>query len=162
MERVSIDTLDPDPEGELTVDRLPLSDALGTTDVAVNHYQVGPGECLVGGLHAHLDQEEVFYVVAGTITFETTPDASADTQSVRVSAGEVIRFGRGEYHQGRNAEDKPAAVLALGAPLNSTSGREPRTCSACGDSEYLTTTMVDGNLKARCPVCDTVHESGLH
>ncbi|WP_435366133.1 cupin domain-containing protein [Haloarchaeobius sp. DYHT-AS-18] len=162
MERVSIDALDPEPEGNLEVDRRPLSDTLGTTDMALNHYRLAPGDCLVGGMHAHMDQEEVFYVLEGVVTFETTDDPGAEPESVRVEAGEVVSFGRGEYQQGRNADDYEAVVLAMGAPPNSTSGREPRTCGACGDSEYLDTAMIDGELKAQCLVCDTVHESGLH
>lgn len=162
MERVAVDALAAAPEGDLTVARRPLGEALGTTDVAVNHYRVAPGEALVGGLHAHLDQEEVFYVLDGAMTFATMRDPSATPRSVRVPAGEAIRFGRGEYQRGRNGDDDPAVVLALGAPPDSTSGREPRSCEACGDSDYLDTAMVDGELRARCPACGTVHESGLH
>lgn len=162
MDRVSIDELESAPEGDLTVARRPLGEALGTTDVAVNHYILAPGEALVGGLHAHLDQEEVFYVLEGEVTFATMQDPSATPRSVRVEGGEAVRFGRGEYQQGRNAGDGRAVVLAVGAPPDSTAGREPRTCEACGDSEYLDTAMVDGILKARCPACGTVHDSGLH
>ncbi|MFC6954795.1 cupin domain-containing protein [Halorubellus litoreus] len=162
MERVAVDAVDAAPEGDLTVARHPLGEVLGTSDVAVNHYRVAPGEALVGGLHAHLDQEEVFYVLDGVVTFATMQDPSEPPESVRVTAGEAIRFGRGEYQHGRNESDEPAEVLALGAPPDSTSGREPRTCDACGESEYLDTAMVDGELKARCPTCGTVHDSGLH
>jgi len=162
MERVAVDAVEAAPEGDLTVARRPLGEALGTTDVAVNHYRLAPGEALVGGLHAHMDQEEVFLVLDGVVTFATTRDASATPRSVRVPAGEAIRFGRGEYQHGRNAGDDPAVVLALGAPPDSTSGREPRSCEACGESDYLDTAMVDGDLRARCPNCGTVHDSGLH
>ena len=69
MNRVSVDDVDPVAFGR-EVDRRGLSDPLGTTDLAINRYRLPPGERL-GGLHAHLDQEEVFLVVDGEATFET-------------------------------------------------------------------------------------------
>lgn len=49
----------------------PLTDALGLSDFAMNYYELEPGECFAYGFHAHEKQEEVFYVQAGTVTFET-------------------------------------------------------------------------------------------
>jgi mannose-6-phosphate isomerase-like protein (cupin superfamily) len=162
MEIVTIDALEPEPEGDVEVDRRSLSGPLGTTDVAANYYALDPGESFVAGLHAHMDQEEIFFVLEGTVTFETTRDPAADPRTVAVESGQVVRFGRGEYQQGRNEGHEQATAIALGAPPNSTSGREPRTCPDCSESEYLDTAIVDGQLKAQCPACESIHESGLH
>jgi predicted RNA-binding Zn-ribbon protein involved in translation (DUF1610 family) len=94
--------------------------------------------------------------------FETVTDPAADTELVEVSAGEVIRFGRGEYQQGRNESDEPVTALALGAPKDSVEGQVPKTCPDCGESEYLDTVLVDQSIMAQCPECESIHESGLH
>ena len=70
MERVAVDDAPSDVE-EAGVDRHRLSERLGTAALALNRYRVAPGGALPAGLHAHADQEEVFYVLAGTATFET-------------------------------------------------------------------------------------------
>ncbi len=162
MERLSIAEVEPEPEGDTDIDRRPLTDPLGATDVAVNYYALDPGESFVGGLHAHLDQEEIFFVLDGTVTFEVTVDPAADTETVDVEANEVVRFEPGDYQQGRNESEGRAVVLAIGAPRDSTAGRVPRTCPDCGESEFLDTVMVEGRLMVQCPACDGVFESGLH
>lgn len=162
METVTIDAVEPDPEGESEIDRRPLAEPLGTTDLAVNYYALDPDESLVGGLHAHMDQEEVFVVLEGTVSFETTSDPAVDPETVAVGPREAVRFGRGEYQMGYNAGDEGAVVLALGAPEESTQGRVPRTCSDCGDSEYQDTVVVDEQLRVQCPSCEAIHDSGLH
>jgi uncharacterized cupin superfamily protein len=61
----------------------PLTEALGTTDLAVNYYELEPGDSFAFAYHSHEIQEEVFYVQAGTATFET------ETGAVDVGAGEL-------------------------------------------------------------------------
>ena len=162
METVAIDAIEPVPEGDSEINRRPLTEPLGTTDLAANYYVLEPGESFVGGLHAHMDQEEVFVVFEGTMTFETTTDPAGEHDLVVVGPRETIRFGRGEYQEGRNDGDERAVVLALGAPRDSTAGRVPRTCPDCGDSEYQETVMIDGTLRVQCPSCEVIHDSGLH
>ncbi|WP_423746468.1 cupin domain-containing protein [Haladaptatus sp. SPP-AMP-3] len=62
------------------------------------------GECY----HRHHEQEEVFYITAGTATFET------EQGDVVVKAGELIRFAPGEWQQGANRENSRLEVLAFG------------------------------------------------
>lgn len=162
MHKVAIDTLPSEPEGDADVDRRSLTDHLQTTDVAINYYRLNPGEAFVAGMHAHLDQEEVFYVIEGTVTFETVTDPTAETELVEVGAGEAVRFAPGDYQQGRNESDEQVTALAIGAPPDSIDGRVPKTCPVCGESQYLNTVLVDGRIKAQCPECESVHESGLH
>lgn len=64
----------------------PVSRALGTTEVALNYFEVEPGDAFSIGFHTHQDQEEVIYVLSGTATWET------EDGKITVTAGEVVRF----------------------------------------------------------------------
>jgi uncharacterized cupin superfamily protein len=150
MERV-----DPDAVESTVPDtgtrRSPLSELLGTTDVAVNRYRIPPGEGLPAGLHAHLDQEEVFLVLRGTATFEVLlPDREA--RVVTLEAGEAVRFAPGEFQSGRNDGEDELEMLALGAPADSEAIRLPATCPACGHPELGLEFEGEG-LSFACPDC---------
>jgi uncharacterized cupin superfamily protein len=122
MKRVSVDQqslLDEDQGLRI------LTDALGATDVAVNHYDLSPGS-LIGGYHAHHDQEEVFYVLTGTLSFDTPQG------DVELGPDEAIRFAPGEFHVAYNDGEAPAEVIALGAPPDSEAIESVRECTACG------------------------------
>jgi len=124
-----------------------LAAELRTTDVAINHYRLDPGEAFAGGMHTHMDQEEVFYVIEGRATFETP-----ERETV-VGAGEAVRFAPGDYQQGRNEGDEPVEALALGAPKESTDVRVPQPCPACGDSENLRAIPAEEGFAFECPEC---------
>ncbi|WP_435114952.1 cupin domain-containing protein [Halolamina sp. C58] len=128
-----------------------LSDALGTTDVAINRYRLSPGEGLPSGLHTHLDQEEVFYVIEGTVTFDTL------SEPVAVDAGEAVRFAPGEYQTGANTGESPAVVLAIGAPRESEQVRVPLDCPDCGHRGL--SPEFDGELRLACPDCGGEHRT---
>ena len=144
MEHVVIDDAEQAERGGATL--RPLTGALETSDVAINHYELGPGDRFSGGMHAHLDQEELFVVIDGTATFET-PD-----ETVTVGAGEAIRFAPGEYQTGFNDGDEPVEALALGAPRDSEEIRVPETCTACG-SEGMAIEPSDEGPRLVCPEC---------
>jgi len=146
MERVTVDDLDPTDDGR-DRERRGLSGALGTTDVAVNHYRLAPGE-RISGLHAHGDQEEVFLVVEGEATWETL-DGTAT-----VASGELVRFGPGEYQSGTNGSDGEVVVLAMGAPPDSEDVRIPLACPDCGHEYVRPTLAADGETPVlSCPDC---------
>jgi uncharacterized cupin superfamily protein len=107
-------------------EKRPLGHALGTEHLALNYYVLEPGETFGFGYHKHDDQEEVFYVLEGTATFET---AEGD---VAVEAGEAIRFAPGEFQLGRNDGEAPVRALALGAPPDSEDLEMHRECADCG------------------------------
>lgn len=130
-----------------------VADALGATDLAMNRFRVAPGEALTQGMHAHLDQEEVFYVLSGTATFET-PEGTHE-----VDSGEAIRFAPGEYQQGRNEGSEELLVLALGAPKNSTELRVPIDCPECGESDTMAVHMNEAGMTLECPECGTELDS---
>jgi uncharacterized cupin superfamily protein len=148
MHRVGIDAAEPTTIGA-TSERHRLSGPLGTTDIAINHYRLAPGEGLAGGLHTHMDQEEVFVVLAGTMTFETLDG------ELTAREGEAIRFAPGEYQSGRNGADRDAVVLALGAPRETTDMRVPLDCPDCGHGSLRLDT--EDGLTFDCPGCASEH-----
>lgn len=127
-----------------------LGDALGTTDVAVNYYELDPDEGLSGGPHTHMDQEELFYVLAGEVAFDVAED-----DDLSLGAGEAVRFAPGEVQHGYNDGDGPARVLAVGAPRDSEDIRSPGSCPACGEDALLEVSVhEDGSgLEIGCPDC---------
>lgn len=155
MQHVDIDDVDSQWPMSDAVDRRGLSDPLDTSDLAMNHYAIPSGEAFSGGMHAHLDQEEVFYVLEGTATFETKTEPTAESETVEVSAGESIRFAPGEFQQGRNEGEDDVVALALGAPKGSTEVHVPEACRNCGDSEVLAFGMDEDGTVLECPECGT-------
>jgi mannose-6-phosphate isomerase-like protein (cupin superfamily) len=154
MERTDVERLESSHPAGDSVDRRGLTDSLGAEDLAVNYYRLDPGEAFSGGLHAHLDQEEVFYVVEGEATFEYRSEPNGDSETVTVGADEAVRFPPGEYQQGRNESDDPVVALALGAPTPSTDVRVPGPCPDCGESA-LAVGFDDGEMTLECPDCGT-------
>lgn len=146
MEHVSIDDVDSwiGPSSE----KRPLSRALGAEHVNVNYYELETGDTIGFGYHHHPDQEELFYVLDGTVTFET------EDGDVAVAAGEAVRFEPGEWQLGRNGGSERARVLALGAPADADDAEILRDCPDCGtrtevrieradDSDALVTICAD-------------------
>ncbi len=145
MEKVSISDVEPAAFGS-DIDRRGLSEPLGTEDLAINQYRLEPGERLSGGLHTHMDQEEVFVVVEGEAAFETPDD------EIAVGSGEAIRFGPGEYQSGYNDGDEELSVFAMGAPRDSEDVRVPRDCPECGHDNMRAVPGDDG-FALVCPEC---------
>lgn len=143
MQHVVSDAVSPTAAHD--AEKRPLSDALGTTDLALCQFSLAPGEW-ASGLHAHLDQEEVYVVLAGDLTVETL-----DSEQV-VAAGEAVRFAPGEYHGARSDGDDETVFLALGAPKVSEQVRIPLTCPDC-DHEGLAPTMGDDGPRLACTDC---------
>lgn len=127
MEKVRIEDIESRTGGPADVKR-PLTDALGATDFALNYYELAPGDSFAFGYHAHSDQEEVFYIQSGTVTFET------EDGKTEVGSDEIVRFAPGEYQRGVNEDDSTRAVaLALGAPKESGDLDLRRECPDCDD-----------------------------
>ncbi|PSP55634.1 cupin domain-containing protein [Halobacteriales archaeon QS_1_67_19] len=146
MEKVRIESVEPRAAGPADEKRS-LTDPLGATDLAVNYYELEPGDSFAFGYHAHSDQEEVFYVQSGTVTFET------EDGPVDVAAGELVRFGPGEFQRGVNRGDERVAALALGAPRESGNLDLRR---ACPDCEGRTPNVIEraGSGDALVTVCE--------
>jgi uncharacterized cupin superfamily protein len=125
MERVRVEDVDSwmSPASA----KRPLSNALGAEDVTINHYELAPGESFAFGYHQHEGQEEIFYVLDGTATFET------EEGEQRVAAGEAVRFAPGEWQRGTNETDERVVALAIGAPAEMGETTILRECEACGE-----------------------------
>jgi uncharacterized cupin superfamily protein len=153
MEKITINELATDNNpggGEDTARR--VGNALGTEDVGLAYYELDAGQNLSGGVHTHMDQEEIFYVLEGTMTFQTLEGA------VEVDGGEVVRFGPGDFQQGKNDSDGPVRLLGIGAPKPSTDVRVPQPCGACGESDTLRFVPGDDGMQLQCPECGETFE----
>ncbi|GAA0450499.1 cupin domain-containing protein [Halococcus dombrowskii] len=159
MESVRIRDVGPSPT-ETGAERRTLADPLGTTDIAINHYVLEPGERFAASLHAHPDQEEVFVVLAGEATFETrsSGEPSANEREITVGENEAIRFAPGEFQTGRNTTDERVVALALGAPRDS---EEVRIARIPEIGEIACTYCSRGDMRVRntgtdlvCPDCE--------
>lgn len=134
-----------------------LTGPLGTTDVAINYYELEPGDSFAYAYHRHEIQEELFYVQEGTATFET------EDGDVAVSAGEIVRFPPGEFQRGWNRSDERVVAIAIGAPLEYGRRVKLRDCPTCGeptdtDLERRTDDDAPGGecVVAVCKACGTV------
>lgn len=129
-----------------------LTTELDLEGVALNYFELAPGETPARGPHAHFDQSEVFVVLAGTTTVEVGDPRAGEPEPVVVNAGEAVQFEPGEYQQVWNRGDVPATVLALGVPRDSEDVDLLRSCPSCDaltsqqfeqDGEDLLTVCVD-------------------
>ena len=152
MEKVTIDDVD----GQMSAAdvRRPVSRALGTEDVAINYYELAPGDSFAFGYHAHGDQEEVFYVQSGTVTFET------DDEDAVVSAGELIRFAPDEFQRGVNEGEERVVALALGAPRDTEDIEMYRHCEECGKRTQNKIEMTDSRDELVTSCLDCGAETG--
>ena len=126
MEKVRIEDVESRTTGPSDV-RRPLTAALGATDLALNYFELAPGDSFAFGYHAHSEQEEIFYVQSGTVTFET------EDGQVEATSGEVVRFAPGEYQQGTNRGDERVVALGLGAPKDGGDLDLRRECPDCDE-----------------------------
>ena len=150
MRRVATDEVDrwASPAAE----KRPLSEALGAAHVAVNYYELEPGDSFGFGYHRHPEQEEVFVVTEGTVTFET------EAGDREVSAGEAVRFVPGEWQRGTNRGDERVVALALGAPAESSAVEIRRDCPDCGGRTPAEVARADDGegLVTVCEDCEAV------
>lgn len=148
MEHVALDEV-ADWMGPASVKR-PLGKALEATGMAINYYELAPGESFAFGYHRHANQEEVFYIQSGTATFETEDGA------VDVEADELIRFEPGEWQQGHNRGSDRVRALALGAPTDSETELR-RECAECGERTPHRIEPTDDReaLRTICETCET-------
>lgn len=149
MDRVTIADLE-QGRNSADGDKRDVAGPLGCEHVGMNYYELEPGQAFSGGMHTHFDQEEVFFVIKGTATFET-PDGERE-----VGPYEVIRFSPGEYQTGVNRGDERVVALALGAPRPSTDVAVWGPCPACGATELpIVALPEEGGLLGECPECDS-------
>lgn len=154
MKRIALDDVDHPPTISPAAVLRPLSGPLGTTDVAVNYFELAPGDSFGFDFHRHRDQEELFYVMAGTATFRT------EDGDVEVGPAEAVRFAPGEFQLGRNETDERVRALAIGAPRDTEEIEYLRSCPDCGE-ETIQTPSVDREamvFEIRCETCGEIVE----
>jgi mannose-6-phosphate isomerase-like protein (cupin superfamily) len=160
----------PHPMG-VNSDRRDVTGALEAEDVAIVRYELEPGEQFSGGLHTHHDQEELFYILEGTATFDVGPEPDADhaeghaserpdTEEVVAEAGEVVRFPPGQFQCGRNRSDDAVVGLVIAAPDTRHSWEALESFAPCaGDCDGITSHGVrqpDGDgMVVYCNECGT-------
>ncbi|MFC3960299.1 cupin domain-containing protein [Halovivax cerinus] len=129
-----------------------LSNPLDTDHLAINYAEIEPDGQLGLDYHRHRDQEEVFVVTGGTVTFET------EDGDVAVRAGEAIRFAPDEFQLARNVDDERATVLALGAPRGSREIQYQRACPTCGKEtlQDLELNRETGVFEGICTACGDI------
>lgn len=128
-----------------------LTGPLGLSDLAINYYELEPGDSFAFAYHNHEIQEEVFFVIEGTATFDT------EDGPVTVGPNEAVRFDRGEFQRGWNRGETTVVALALGAPLQYGKMLKLRYCEACDeetDTDLVAETEGDEPVRvAYCKRC---------
>lgn len=163
MKKVSIEEVDivVNPMEVHSV-RRPVSQALGTEHFAMNYFELNPGESFSGGLHTHHDQEEVFYIEEGSVTFRRPPGK----ENIVVAEGEAIRFEPGEFQTGVNESDNGETVVgwAFGAPGSRHDWNELESlvyCRRCEEETRHSTTLTEeGAFRLECNQCGNTWEIG--
>jgi len=93
-----------------------VSEAADLEHLGLRVYRVEPGEEIpLSGMHYHDEQEEVFYVLAGTLAVET-PDRVYEVEASQFFAAEP-----GSPHRAHVPEDaeQSAHAIGMGAPPQS-------------------------------------------
>jgi len=127
-----------------------LSDELDTDGISVNYYELTPGESFTVSIHRHGVQKELFYIVSGTVTFES------ESEEMTVESGEIIRIPPGTFQLGTNYGDEPATGLALGVPREYEEETEWLVeCEECGHRtvHIFSEAEVDGEYRYECADC---------
>jgi uncharacterized cupin superfamily protein len=109
-QHVVVDDLAPTPDRPCV--QRAIATAAGLENVGVNRYEAEPGEQIPRTYHYHDQQEELFYVLEGTLVVET-PE-----QSYEVPTDEAFVAEADSPHRAYNPEaaEAPVVVLAVGAP----------------------------------------------
>ncbi|ADJ13471.1 cupin domain-containing protein [Halalkalicoccus jeotgali] len=107
-----IDPADIDPTPDRPCTHRSVGDAADLSELAMNVYEADPGQQLPLVYHYHDRQEEVFYVLSGTLSVETPEGEYA------VGPDEVFVADPDSPHRAYNAAEsgEPVRVLAIGAP----------------------------------------------
>ena len=107
---VAVEDLEPTPDRPST--QRSVSAAAGLENLSAHVYEVDPGEQIPLAYHYHDDQEELFYVVEGTLSVET-PEVTYS-----VGADEAFAVEPESPQRAFVPEDAagPARACVVGAP----------------------------------------------
>ena len=116
---VSYAALDPDPEERF----VSLRRDLGVTSFGLNQILLRPGQR--GRIHRHTTQEEVYIVLAGTLSLWV------EGNEKRLGQGELARVGPEVRRQLANRGDEDVLLIALGG-ANEHIGRDGEAFESWG------------------------------
>lgn len=107
-----VDPADVDPAPDRPCELRRVGEAAGVERMAVNRYRARPGEDVPLAYHSHDEQEELFYVVGGTLAVETPEE------TFEVPEDHLFAVDPGSPHRAHNPADAadPVTLLAVGAP----------------------------------------------
>ncbi|MFC7009000.1 cupin domain-containing protein [Halalkalicoccus salilacus] len=107
---ITVDELSATPDRPC--ERRAISDAAELESANINRYDVAPGEQIPLAYHYHDEQEELFYVLSGTLSVET-PEGE-----YTIDADEVFIAEPDSPHRAYNPDEaeETVRVLAIGAP----------------------------------------------
>ncbi|MDG5757952.1 cupin domain-containing protein [Natronococcus sp. A-GB1] len=88
-----------------------FKDALETDELGLTVLELEPGGKGKEHDETHTGQEEVYYVVEGSINVEV------DGETMSLEGGDAIRLGSEETRQIHNSGDERATLVLAGAPL---------------------------------------------
>jgi len=103
-----------------------LRDPLGVNTFGINLIRLKPGQR--GRIHRHREQEEVYVVLAGTLTVYVEDDPT------EVGSGQVAHLAPNERRQLVNHGSEPVALLALGGSGEHT-GRDGEAFESWDETE---------------------------
>lgn len=128
-----------------------VDEAVGATAFGFNVYTAAPGERLPWGRHRHPDHEELLYVLAGELVVETAEG------EVHLEPDDAFFVPPDHPNLARAVGEKPARVVAIGAPKDRDGAVIEEACPACGevtDREYAV--VPDGDAETyvlSCAAC---------
>ena len=102
-----------------------LRRALGVTTFGINQIRLGPGQR--GRIHRHLQQEEVYLVLSGTLTLWI------EGERHELGAGEIARVGPEVRRQIANPHPEAVVLIALGG-ANEHIGRDGQAFASWDDT----------------------------
>lgn len=107
-----LDAASLEPTPDHPCDRRSISEAVGLGTLAAAIYDIRPGEQLAQSYHYHDQREELFYVLAGTLSVRTP------VETYTVEASQVFVAEPESPHLAFVPEEAgdPARVLGVGAP----------------------------------------------
>jgi uncharacterized cupin superfamily protein len=143
--KVDIDDLPDAPSP--TKKKTEIDEAVGATAFGCNLYVLDPGEPASFGYHKHPEHEELFYVLDGTLEFET------EDGEWTVGANEAFFVPPNRAQQGRAIGDDPARLLAVGAPKADDHPVFVETCPECGETGDREIEQSDGTFTLYCENC---------
>jgi mannose-6-phosphate isomerase-like protein (cupin superfamily) len=101
-----------DPASDRPNSKRSSADTPGLENGAVSRYEAEPGEEIPLAYHYHDDQEEVFYVLSGTLAVETPEE----THEVAADEAFVVEPDSPQRAHVPESADEQTVALGIGAP----------------------------------------------